>query len=62
MGIGIEELRKCGTALPIDYAGRLNWLFMRRVGTFIDAGCHQPFTESVSICLPLHKVPDKYLA
>lgn len=23
MGIGIEELRKCGTALPIDYAGRV---------------------------------------
>lgn len=22
----------------------LNWLFMRRIGTFIDAGCHQPFT------------------
>lgn len=44
MGIGIKELRSVGLHCQSIMQAELNWLFMRRIGTFIDAGCHQSFT------------------
>lgn len=44
VGMGIDELRSVGLHCQSIMQAELNWLFMRRIGTFIDAGCHQLFT------------------
>lgn len=59
VGIGIDELRSVGLHCQSIMQAELNRLLMRRTGTLIGGGCGHYSTKSVSICLPLHKVPDK---
>lgn len=51
MGIGIEELRSVGLCCQSIMQAELNRLFMRRVGTFIGAGCHHHSTKSAYRCI-----------